>query len=227
VSSPFALAYSPVFDNPSRWEPENRTSLLIDALSVLGLIAGSFVATNIDNLAMLVGWLLSGRGKPGQILLGYLLGMSGLLILACGFGLGATFVPDRFIGYLGIIPIALGVKGIYELFRARGETSNETRPSGRRALVLAIAITQLANGVDTVLVLGPLLADSELGVDLAMIGGFVLMVFAWFRLARFLETHASRIEAIERYGHWISPIVLLVIGFYILDNSATDVVPGD
>jgi cadmium resistance protein CadD (predicted permease) len=52
------------------------------------------------------------------------------------------------------------------------------------------------------------------------------MVFAWFGLARFLETHASRIEAIERYGHWISPIVLIVIGFYILDNTASDLAPG-
>lgn len=201
--------------------------MLIDALSVLGLIAGSFVATNIDNLAMLVTWLLSGRGQPRQILIGYLLGMFGLLVLACAFGLGATLIPDRHVGYLGFIPIALGLKGIFELVRARGGAPLEAGLSSRQALILSIATTQLANGVDTVLVLGPILADSELGIDFAMIGGFLVMVLLWFRLARFLETHASRITIIERYGHWISPIVLLIIGLYILDNSATDVMPGD
>jgi len=201
--------------------------LLIDGLAVLSLVAGSFVATNIDNLAMLVSWLLSGRGEPRQILAGYLLGMSGLLILACAFGLGAGFVPDRYVGYLGVIPITLGLKGLYDLLRARDAVEQESASVGSGALVLSIAMTQLANGVDTVLVLGPLFADSELGFDLEMIAGFTLMVFVWFRLARFLETQAGRVQAIERYGHWISPIVLIVIGFYILDNTGTDIVPGE
>jgi len=201
--------------------------MLIDAFAVLGLIAGSFVATNIDNLAMLVTWLLSGRGAPRQILAGYVLGMSSLLVVACAFGLGAAIVPERYVGYLGIIPITLGLKGIYERVWAGDTAGTEARPTARGAVVASIAMAQIANGVDTVLVLGPILADSEFGIDLAMIGGFVFMVFVWFGLARFLESHASRITAIERYGHWISPIVLIVIGFYILDNTATDILPGD
>ncbi len=200
--------------------------MLIDALAVIFLIVGSFAATNIDNLAMLVSWLLSGRGDPQKILLGYLIGTLGLLIFACAFGLGAAFIPDRFVGYLGVIPIALGLKGIYELVRARGDLAIENAPSSSQAIILSIAMTQIANGIDTVLVFGPLLADSKLGVDFAMVGGFVVMALIWFRLARFLETHARQIIIIERYGHWISPILLIVIGFYILDNTATDVLPG-
>jgi cadmium resistance protein CadD (predicted permease) len=162
-----------------------------------------------------------------MILAGYLLGMLALLIVACAFGLGAKLLPDRHIGYLGVIPIALGLRGFYELFRARSGTEGTSVPRADHAIVLSIATTQLANGIDTVLVFGPLLADSELGVDLVMIGGFLVMVLIWFQLARFLGTHASRIEIIERYSHWISPIVLILIGFYILDNTATDMLPGE
>jgi cadmium resistance protein CadD (predicted permease) len=201
--------------------------LLIDALAVIGLVAGSFAATNVDNLALLVSWLISGRGNPTKILAGYTLGMLALLIVACLFGLGANLVPERYVGYLGIIPIALGLKGLYELFRATAETEVGPAPSTNLALIFSIATTQLANGIDTVLVFGPLLADSELGVDFMMIGGFVVMVLVWFRLARFLEFQASRIAIIERYSHWISPIVLIVIGLYIMDNSATDVLAGE
>ena len=59
-----------------------------------------------------------------------------------------------------------------------------------------------------------------------MIVGFVIMAAAWFGLARFLETHASQIRVLERYGHWIAQVVLIVVGFYILDNTQTDIVPG-
>jgi cadmium resistance protein CadD (predicted permease) len=200
--------------------------LLIDALAVMGLVAGSFAATNIDNLALLVGWLLSGRGHPRRVLLGYLLGMSALLGVAFGFGYGANWVPTRYIGYLGVVPIVLGLRGLYGLRRANSSIPTAASPTAERAFVISIATTQLVNGIDTVLVFGPLLADSQSGVDFAMVAGFLAMVFVWFRLARFLETHAGRIEIIERYGHWISPIALIVIGLYILDNSATDVQAG-
>ncbi len=35
--------------------------MLLDAMAAFGLIASSFAATNIDNLALLVSWLLTGR----------------------------------------------------------------------------------------------------------------------------------------------------------------------
>lgn len=201
----------------------------IDALTILSLVATSFVATNMDNLALLVGWLISGQGdirQRRQIFLGHLLGMSTLLLLACAFGFGANFIPVETIGYLGILPIVLGLRGLYEIFRAGGRVPQQSiDASGQTHLMISVAATQIGNGVDTLLVLGPLLADSESGIDYLLIGGFIAMVLIWFRLARFLETHASRLRLLDRYGHWIAPVVLIVVGFYILSDTATDVVP--
>jgi len=205
---------------------ERLRSVLMETVTVMGLVAGSFAATNIDNLALLVGWLLADNAQPRLILAGYLLGMLALLVAAFAFGYGGAFIPERYVGYLGVIPIALGLKGIYGLLQSNGETHGAAASRAGFALVLSIAMTGAANGVDTVLVFGPLLADSDSVVDLSMVGGFIVMILVWFWLARFLEVHASRIEIIERYGHWISPIVLIVVGFYILDNTATDMVPG-
>ena len=202
--------------------------MLLEALTVLLLIASSFAATNLDNLALLVGWLLAGRGGHDQVLRGHLLGMLGLLALSCAFGYGANVIPVEYIGYFGWIPILLGLRGLYSIFRANGEVGG-ARPTApdQRGRALSIAATQLANGVDTVLVFGPLLADSETGVDFVVIGGFLGMAIAWFALARLLEANAARLRLLDRYGHWIAPIVLIVVGFYILDNTATDVLPLD
>ena len=70
-------------------------------------------------------------------------------------------------------------------------------------------------------------AGGEFGVDLIMISGFVVMTFVWFGLARLLERHATRITVLERYGHWVAPIVLILVGLYILDNTATDLLSGE
>jgi cadmium resistance protein CadD (predicted permease) len=198
---------------------------MFELLIALGLLAGSFAATNIDNLALLVGWLLAGRGRNRQILVGHLLGMLTILVLTVAFGMGANLLPVEYVGYLGVIPVSLVLKGLYDLSRSRSDTKDDA--VREHVAPLSIAATQVANGVDTVLVFGPLLADSESNIDLVVVIGFVAMTFAWFGLARFLEHHASRLTILERYGHWVAPIVLIIVGLYILDNTSTDVLPGN
>lgn len=198
---------------------------MFDLLIALGVLAGTFAATNIDNLALLVGWLLAGRGRNRQILGGHLLGMLTILGLTVAFGLGANLLPLEYVGYLGVIPVSLGLKGLYDLSRNSSDAKDDA--VSEHIAPLSIAATQVANGVDTVLVFGPLLADSESKIDLVVVIGFVLMTFAWFGLARFLERHASRLTILDRYGHWVAPIVLILVGLYILDNTSTDVLPGN
>jgi cadmium resistance protein CadD (predicted permease) len=198
---------------------------MLEVLTAFGLFASSFAATNIDNLALLVGWLLAGRGRNRLILVGHLLGMLTILVLTIAFGLGANLIPLEYVGYLGIIPVSLGLKGLYDL--SRNSVATKTNSVSGHVTPLSIAATQVANGVDTVLVFGPLLADSESRIDLVVVIGFVMMTFAWFGLARFLERHASRLTLLERYGHWVAPVVLILVGFYILDNTTTDVLPGN
>jgi cadmium resistance protein CadD (predicted permease) len=200
--------------------------MLLEGLAAFGLIAASFAATNIDNLALLVGWRLAGRGRPGQLLAGHLLGMIALLLLASVFGLGAKLIPVHWIGVLGVVPILIGSLELYRLFRARGNQEARADSHNGRGFVFVVATTQVANGVDTVLVFGPLIADTAMGLDLFIALGFITMVLLWYALARFLETHASQLAFVERYGHWVAPVVLIVVGLYILDNTATDALPG-
>lgn len=153
--------------------------------------------------------------------------MAMLLALATTFGYGANIIPVHHVGYLGLIPIALGLRGLYGLIRADGTVEARLASSKGQNLVLSIALTQVANGVDTVLVFGPLLADSRTGLDYVMMVGFVGMALLWFALARVLERNAGRLRLLDRYGHWIAPIVLIVVGLYILADTPTDVFPLD
>lgn len=202
--------------------------LMLETLTALGLIAASFTATNFDNLALLVSWLLAKEHSARQVLIGHLLGMTALLVIAIAFGAGAEQLPLEYVGFLGVIPILMGVRGLYVVARRPSDEAGEGgRIERRSAGALAIAATQVANGVDSILVLGPLLADSERGADLVMITGFSAMVLIWFGLARLLEARAARLRILERYGEWLAPVVLIAVGLYILDNTATDLIAGE
>jgi cadmium resistance protein CadD (predicted permease) len=198
--------------------------MLTEILASVGLVLGSFVATNVDNLVLLVGWLSIHRTGSRSILIGYCLGMGALLALAFGFGLAANLIPIEFIGYLGVVPIALGLKLLADRWRKREHAAVGTLETGG-ALSVAVAITQLANGVDTVLVFAPLLADSSERIDFLIVASFGLIALLWFGLARMLSTRAARLESFERVGEWLAPLVMVGIGIYILTNTASDVLP--
>jgi cadmium resistance protein CadD (predicted permease) len=198
----------------------------IEDLTILGLVAVSFAATNVDNLALLASWRLAGRGGSWQLLMGHLLGMFVLLLLSIAFGLGARLIPTQWIGLLGVIPILLGARELHRLYQMRASPQATADSSGDRGLFLVVATTQVANGVDTVLVFGPLIGESMITSAFLITVGFASMALLWYGLAGFLETHLSQLAIVERYGHWVAPVVLIVVGLYILDNTATDLLPG-
>ena len=196
-------------------------------LTVFPLVAAAFASTNMDNLLLMVGWMMSGKIPRTTILAGYVLGMLGVLLVSYAMGLLSYLVPIQFLGYLGVVPIGLGFKMLWDLWRSTPHEDDfdlNSAGTGSMALILAIALTQLSNGVDTVLVLSPALADSLEGVDRVIIGSFAVMVGVWFGFAGWLSHHAQRIGLITKIGSWLAPFVMITVGIYILADTATDVV---
>jgi cadmium resistance protein CadD (predicted permease) len=189
-------------------------------LALFGLVALAFASTNLDNLLLLVGWQLGGSVPAGRLFAGYALGMSGVLVISVMVGLVGYLFPLDYLGYLGFIPILLGLRLVVGNLASGAEES--PAPVSASGSVLAIAAMQLSNGVDTVLVFAPLLADSRLIFDAQIAVLFVVLFCLWFLLARLLGGHVNRLPAIERLGHWLAPLVMIGVGFYILSNTATD-----
>lgn len=197
-------------------------------LALFGVVALAFASTNLDNLLLLVGWQLARTASTLQLLAGYAFGMLGVLILAVLIGLVGYLFPVAYLGYLGVIPILLGVRLLLEKLRgvrsapAPASTAQEAVPAA--AGVLTLASTQLSNGIDTVLVFAPLLADSRLIFDVEIAGLFLLLALFWFGLARLLAAHALKLPALERLGGWLAPLMMIGVGIYIFVNTATDLV---
>ena len=193
-------------------------------MTIIFLVAGTYIATNVDNLLLLVAWMLGRHGSTGRILAGYWIATIAILLASWALGLSANVIPIHYVGYLGLVPITLGVTTLIRQFRGREDVPVGLAPE--KCSVFAITTTLFANSADTMLVFSPLLADSETGTDYMIVVGYIAMATIWFLLALFFSRHAARLQPVSVAARWLAPLIMIVIGFYILDNTLTDVVPG-
>ena len=198
-----------------------------ETLAIVGLTVVGFVATNIENLVLLVAWQIAPESRAGLIFVGYALAMTALMSLCFMIALSAAFVPVEYLGFLGVAPLALGVKKLWELWRRKEGMSDESLPvEGAGSVVLSVGLTQSGNGVNTIVVFIPLLADTASDLDLLIAFCFAAVALIWFAASRFLAQKVRSLALIGRYGDYIAPLVMMAVGLYILSNTATDLLPG-
>ena len=192
--------------------------------ALLALAIGLFVTTNIDDIFVLVGFFSDPRFKPRQIALGQLAGVAALYAMSVVFSLLSLVVSPAWIGFLGVLPIAIGLKKIAEL-RHEDESDDDSPDSASRSVgrgnVLAVAAVTIANGGDNLSIYTPIFATRS-AFDIAVIGlVFAAMTFAWVGAAFWLTRHRTLGPPIRRYGRRIVPFVLVALGVYILDEAGT------
>lgn len=190
-------------------------------MTVIALVTSSFVATNVDNLLILVAWMLGGRLATRRLLGAYSLAAAAVLLVALLFGTVSNLLPVQYLGYLGIIPVLLGLKMLAERFQANEAVSEKKALSS-----VAVATALFANSVDTILVFAPLLADSAASVDPLIAASYVLVAGAWFAVAWWFSRNVARLARVTMIAQWVAPLIMIAVGLYILDNTATDVVAG-
>ena len=69
----------------------------------------TFVATNLDDLALLVGWFSDGSYSARHIAAGQFLGIALLTGVSVLLGLIGIIVPTAMLGILGVIPVGIGL----------------------------------------------------------------------------------------------------------------------
>ena len=201
---------------------------MFNAFIIVPVAAGAYIATNLDNLVLLVSLLGRYRGGKTQVIAGYFACV--LLLTLMGFWLAAAAdrAPVQYLGFLGIVPIALGLAGIVQLFRnSNGTAGSGDKPiSSGRSAFMATLLVQLSNGTDTVVTFGALFTDSAASLNLMIIVTLGSMAAIFVMLATYATEHPRLNEWLDRNGPRITPFILIVVGAYILANTGTDVMPG-
>lgn len=205
---------------------------------VSGIFA--FVATNIDDIVMLTLFFVQANDsaqrhslRSWQIVAGQYLGFLVLILASIPGFVGGMLIPDPWIGLLGFLPIAIGLR---QLMRPESEeseiqlvsdiTHSDPKNSLRAKLgqllhpqTLQVAAVTIANGGDNIATYVPLFAAHDLPSLLIILGVFGLMIALWCAVANYLSQHPTLAPLLMRYSRWIVPIVLISLGIYILIES--------
>ncbi|MFJ4865606.1 cadmium resistance transporter [Streptomyces sp. NPDC088748] len=192
-------------------------------LGIIGQAAGLFAVTNIDDILILALFFARGAGHPGstrRIVLGQYLGFTAILAVAVAAAFGATFLPESAVPYLGLLPLALGLKAARQAWKSHrnGDGDQEdtgAEPGGGPGAVEVAAVT-FANGGDNIGVYVPVFATAGIGGMTAYAVVFLALVVVWCFAGRFFATRPVVARALARWGHVLLPLVLIGIGLLIL-----------
>lgn len=179
------------------------------------------VLTNLDNLAVLLALLLS--LGPVRAVGGFVIAQAVVLVAAMGLAIGADQALSGWVGYLGVVPIALGLHALWQQFGADddGAEGNVASPQGG---LVASTLLFLSMSLDSFAVMAPLLADSLPGFRFSALTGAVAAVLGIGMLSIILSRLATPSPRwagrLERLG----PVAMILVGVYVLMNSGTDTI---
>jgi cadmium resistance transport/sequestration family protein len=189
---------------------------LIAAITT-GTIA--FAATNVDDIFILM-LFFGGAGQDSRrwrVVAGQYLGFSALVAVSLFGYFARLVVPRAWIGLLGLVPIIIGVKKMFEWRGVRDGRSVKKNNTS----VLTVAAVTFANGGDNIGIYTPLFAASDLAPMLVMLAVFLALVAVWCVAGYSLGSHPAVSGVLDRYGHLIVPFVLIGLGLYIMHESRT------
>ncbi|MBW4563457.1 MAG: cadmium resistance transporter [Mojavia pulchra JT2-VF2] len=201
-----------------------------------GIIA--FIGTNIDDIFILLLFFsqVDSNFRRRHILIGQYLGFAAIIIASLPGFFGGLVVQREWIGLLGILPIAIGLKQLLdrktETTEVQTVTPNFKQPSPSNSILsfilsilhpqtYKVAAVTIANGGDNISIYIPLFAGQNLVSLGVIIIVFLLMVGVWCALAYFLSRHATIVYVLNRYSKHFVPFVLIGLGLFIIYERGT------
>jgi cadmium resistance protein CadD (predicted permease) len=184
-------------------------------VAALGIIA--FAATNADDLFILTAFFADPSARARDVVLGQYLGIGALTLASMACALAALAIPAEWVGLLGLLPLAIGIKKLRDGRRRREEDAPPPRPASTAAL--SVAAVTVANGGDNLAIYIPLFASRAHGDWLLLAGLFGVLTGVWCVVALSLVGHRTLGPPLRRYGGRALPWLLIGLGVYILVRS--------
>jgi cadmium resistance protein CadD (predicted permease) len=188
--------------------------------AVLGLAAGAFAGTNIDNAVVTVAMVATAPPERARrIATGQVLGFVLLVMGAIAMALILFEIPTRVIGLLGLVPLALGIRGLIGLRHAESRARLSKRAFGSG--VIAAMLITIGAGGDNLAVYIPLFRVARVRGTLAALlifaVGEVLLTLFILRAGRH-----PRVRGIATaIGVVAAPVLYCAIGILVLIEAGT------
>lgn len=173
-------------------------------------------ATNVDDMVVLAVFFsraAADRAGVVRVVVGQYVGFIAILALSLLGALGARLLPQAAIPYLGLLPLLLGIRAAWRLWRPRDEVHADDHG---RVRVVDVAAVTFANGGDNIGVYVPVFAVAGISGMLGYVGVFLMGVAIWCFAGWYVASRPTVARLLSRWGHIVLPVVLVAIGLVIL-----------
>lgn len=190
----------------------------------IGTACSSFAITNIDDMFVLVTFFaeaaVSRTTTPWKITIGQYLGFTIIVIISMiGFGISYA-LPSEPIGFLGLLPILLGIWKLLEvLFPGKEEEEEGDSRVADLKSVLKVASITVMNGGDNIGTYVPLFSQAK-GTEIAVyVVVYYILLGVWCLAAWSLMGQRHVLRLVEKYMQWVIPFLFIGLGIYITVKS--------
>ena len=170
----------------------------------------AYISTNIDDIFVLMILLAQAKAK-GRLIAGHFLGVGLLTLLSMLGAVGLQQLSLKYVGILGLVPIALGIRAWF----CRNGEDMEAKSVG----LWGMATITLGNGADNVGVYIPLFTGFSDGERISAVMIFGVMTALWMWLANALAEFPKIKAFLERYKAIAIPVVFIALGVFIILDS--------
>lgn len=185
----------------------------------------SYIATSIDYIVILVVLFTQMKKRKNgvrDIVLGQYLGFTILIVISLLAAFGLAFIPQQWIGLLGLIPIFIGLKVLFEKDEEDEEDEEILESTNRfSSFILSVTVIMLAAGGDNLGVYIPyftVLNTIELIVTIVI---YYIAAAVLLYLCQRVSAVKGISETVEKYEKIIVPIVFLALGIMIMSENGT------
>lgn len=183
--------------------------------TLLFVAAWLFAVTHLDTFVVLVAFCTDEEYRTIEVLVGHLAGFLIGLAVAVVAAVVATGIFHAWTFLLGFVPLSMGLWG---LLRRRpdvdpDETAIVPGSGGRIGVVTA---TGIGLSGENIAVFVPFFVGLEPGELAFVLGTYLVGAGVVFLLALLAGRRAATVGLPEWVGRWLVPIVLVVVGAYVL-----------
>jgi cadmium resistance transport/sequestration family protein len=196
----------------------------------------SFVSTNIDDILVLM-VLFSQATKYINVVIGQYFGMGILFCISVLGTLGVNVLPEKYVGFLGLLPILLGIRS-WIASKTQKESKDESQNIGlvsknddtvlktnnfmkrlvNSEILSVIAIT-IANGADNIGIYIPIFSGYAIFEFVITIAIFVLLTALWCYWGNKIAHYPFVKTRLQKYKNIFVPVVFMGLGVYIIIKS--------
>lgn len=184
----------------------------------------TFALTNIDDIFVLVTFFAEATTSdsltPWKVTLGQLLGFTVIMIISMiGFAV-ALVLPSEPIGFLGLLPVLLGIWNLFGLFSPSQEEEDAppTRLKGVRS-ILKVALVTLMNGGDNIGTYIPLFSQTKGAEIVVYVVVYYILLCVWCLTAWLVMRQRHVLALAQKYVEYLLPFLYMGLGIFIIVQS--------